>query len=433
MSRRGRWLLALLAVAMLLAALLVALVWRQAQPERLTPLLLRHASTALGLELRVREPGEFALRPEPRLLLHGLQAYRPGEPDPLFVAERVELSLPWATLRGRALEITRIEVDAGVLDLPATLDWLASRPATDTPLRLPVLGRGIRVLDSTLVGDGWRIDSLQLDLPGLAQGQPTRLDASGQLQTDGQAFAFSAALQGAVDLAEEGLVVQLDLLGIDARGDAGPTPSYRLATAGTLSQHAGGWRLDAPLLELAVDTGEPETDLQLALQPARLGLDAGAVSLQPAGFTLDGGSRIPGLQGRVEAMFDELLSLQVETRMQDWPADWPALPEPLASSPAPLDARLDYHGALGLDDPLRLQVERDGLAFDTRFVLAELLAWRLPATGSPLPPLRGRLDADVLVIDGVRLEGLRVRIGAEDDAPLDDADDEAGAGPEPRP
>lgn len=431
MSRRGRWLLAGLAAALLLAALLAVLAWRVMQPERLTPILLRQASQALGLELRVREPAEYALRPEPRLLLRGLSAHRPGEDAPLLTAERAELSLPWATLRGRALEITRIDLLQPRLDMSELLAWLQARPAGDGPARLPTFTRGLALVDGELAGGDWRIDGLDVELTRFEPGRPTQLDASGRLHAVGRVLPFTIDLTGTLDAADDGVTLGLSPLMLVARdGEAADAVAYRLATTGEAGFGGGRAWLDAPEARIVIEPSNPEARLVVALQPLQLMHASGTTTLAPAEFASQAAAAVPALAGQVQARLADALQFDIRARMDQWPDAWPALPEPLASADGPFMAELAYDGPPDLGVPIDLDVVHGQAVLASRFVLPELLAWSLPAAGSPLPPLTGQLQAGELRFGNTRLEGVSVVIH---DDPEADAQDDAGDDATPAP
>ncbi|MFC4728131.1 hypothetical protein [Coralloluteibacterium thermophilus] len=349
MSRRARrWLIALAVLALLFLAAL-GLAWFMAQPQRLVPLLLGRAGAELGLELRIDGRPEYALRPEPRLVLPGFSATLPGETDPILRAERVELALPWATLRsgGADLAITRIVLVAPDADLPGIRRWLAARPESDAGLRLPTLREGLRVERGRLRDEGWAIDGLDLDLPFLAEGAPARLRASGTW-VDGEARrAFAADLAATPFLADGRFA--LEKLALDLRGE----------------------------------------------------------------------SPLPTLRAEGRAAYGEQVELALAGALADWPADWPALPEALPASDAPVAFEAHYAGALALDAPLALKVERGDTAAEAELAVPALRAWLDAGMPEPLPPLRGRLVTPRLEFGGVVLHGVEARI--EDDA-TEDAD-----------
>ena len=161
--------LVLLAIGLLLGS---AMVGWLLQPERAGPYLLRQVGDALGLQLRA-DAVDSRLRGTPQLVLSGLEARRPQDPQPVLTARRVFVSLPWRTLRSRGADLTvqRVEVDAPVLDLPALQRWLATRPPGGET-RIPVLAGGLRIRDGRIDNDDWRIEGLSIDLPSL---HPERL------------------------------------------------------------------------------------------------------------------------------------------------------------------------------------------------------------------------------------------------------------------
>lgn len=415
-SRRGRWLLAGLAAMALLAALLAGLAWRQLQPERLTPLLLREASQALGLELRVREPAEYWLRPEPRLVLRGLSAHRPGEEAALLSAERAELSLPWATLRGHGLEITRVDLLKPRLDLPRLLAWLDARPPGEAPVRLPTLTRGLGMADASVVAPDWHIDALDIDMPGFRPGHPTRLDATGRLHAaGGRVLPFAVGLDGAAQWKDDALALALAALELQVRdGEDGATVAYRIALAGDAGIGGGRAWLESPHARLRADLPDRQAYARLELEPLRITHASGTTTLAHSAFTLDGSRAVPALDGQLHAEIDQSLRLQAHARMQQWPEAWPALPEPLAGNGGPFLAGLAYEGPLDLGAPMDLEVSHEQASLQARFLIADLIGWSLPASGSPLPPLSGRLQATSLQLGNTRLEGVSVVVHEPD-------------------
>ena len=188
--RRRRWprVLGMFAALVVLGALLAS--WFL-QPTRLTALILARASSTLHLELHTTGPGSYALRPEPRLVLPGLSAAVPGAAAPFFRSGRVELALPWDTLRGRSTSISSIVLKSPDIDLPALQNWLATRPPSTAPFKLPTLTRGLHIEDGLLRSSTWRIEHLNVALPSLTDGKSTMLDASGNLLHGGVVSKFA--------------------------------------------------------------------------------------------------------------------------------------------------------------------------------------------------------------------------------------------------
>ncbi|TXK60533.1 AsmA family protein [Alkalisalibacterium limincola] len=424
MSRRGRWLLAGLAAALLLAALLAALAWRQLQPAQLTPLLLRQASQALGLELRVREPGEYAFRPEPRLLWRGLSVHRPGQDAPLLVVENVELSVPWSTVRGRGLEISRVDLQQARLDLPRLTAWLQERPPGEGPVRLPTLTRGLSLVDAQVVDREWRIDGLDVDLPRFEPGRPTRIDASGRLHAAGRVLPFDTHVDGSLRWSDAGLGLAMSSMALSARdGEAADATRYRLATAGDAGHAQGRWWLEAPDARVEIEPSTPDVFIGLDLQPLQISHGAGRTSIGRSAFELQGGRSVPPMQGHLQATLADTLQFEADARLEAWPEAWPALPTPIASVPGPFSAEVAYEGPLDLGAPMDVEVVHELATLESRLVLPRLLSWSLPATGSPLPPLSGSLRTRALAFGNVRLEGVVILVDdAEEAGAAEDAD-----------
>ena len=110
LSPRARRWSKVAAVFVVVALVLAWWVNRQLEPERLTRTVLDRAGAQLQLDLRFDGRPEYALRPEPRLLLRGFSA-RGADGKVFLSAKRLEVSLPWATLTGGEPVITRIELD----------------------------------------------------------------------------------------------------------------------------------------------------------------------------------------------------------------------------------------------------------------------------------------------------------------------------------
>src|SRR3546814_14735152 len=108
--------LAIVAAMFIVAAWLVA---RLLQPERLTPMLLAAITEASGLEISVGAPADYALRPEPRLRLHGVLATAPGNPQQLLEIGLLDLALPWQQLFGGAPVITAVAAEHARLHVGA--------------------------------------------------------------------------------------------------------------------------------------------------------------------------------------------------------------------------------------------------------------------------------------------------------------------------
>lgn len=379
-KRRWPWILGVLAGLALLAG------WwldRQLEPARLANTVLSRLGAATGLELSFEGEPDYALRPEPRLLLPGFQARVPGAAAPMFKAARVEVSLPWDTIwGGDDVVITRIELERPQLDLDALLAWLDSRPPSDAPFELPTLTDGLVVTEGLVVADGWRAEAVSLALPALRPGEPATLSLSATWRRD----ALEVPLEGKLVLEQAGLASPLKL---DAGGRLRSGASLDLA-----------WAL---YLQGSVDARD---------RPLRLLAEE---------LHFNGESPLPVVDGSAKAGFGEELELQVRGELQEWPADWPALPAPLDPATA-LPFEFAYAGPNDFSAPLQLDLRQGGTRFEGETALPELLAWLDTPTASPLPPLLGRLEAPALEVEGVQLEGVVIEIvedGAAEAAPED--------------
>jgi len=374
-KRRWPWILAVFVVLAGLAA-----VWsnRQLEPNRLTATVLARAGEAMGLEFTIEGTPEYALRPEPRLVLPGLKVRQPGAAAPWILrAERAEVSLPWDTLTGgESLVITRLALLRPELDPDALSTWLASRPPSQAPFELPTFTDGLEVSDGRVAGDGWQIEGLSLSLPTLVPGSPAEAELSGRFVQEGTELVFAGRLDA-------------DRAGLD--------PGLALTANGRLRSGS----IDAPWT------------LSLA---GRLDAGADPVTMDIAALEWVSESPLPDLTATGRASLGDALVLQLEGELPRWPAGWPVLPEPMASSTSPLGFVLGYGGPSDLAAPLALRLRRDETRLDTQLVLPDMLAWLDAEPGNPLPPLTGELQTPLLQVGGATLEGLRITL---DDEPAD--------------
>lgn len=422
MTRRARLVLAAATVALLLAV--GSLHWAS-RPQRLTGMLLDRLGDALGLEITASGASEYTLRGDPRLVVRNLVARQPHAPEPILRAERVELVLPWSTIRARGgvHEAIRLELDAPQLDLPALRRWQATRPPAEAP-RVPTLTDGLSVRDGRLVGDGWSIESLAIDIPALYPGRPVHAQVEGRADAGTTVWPFDLALA-------------LSRPATDARMDA----------RGTVEIRAPQWRLPMQLeasARLRLDAPTPHADaLRLASRARFIDADAevpfvfglagtlrfvDGVALSPAGVALRGRDAIPTLDAGGRIGWDEQLVIELAGTLARWPQAWPALPEPIGRPRSPVPFELGYAGALDFSSPTALQMRYRDSSADARFRLPDVLAWldAGPAR-TPLPPMDGRARTPQMEIAGARLEGVTIEI--EDGAAgLPEQDEEARGG-----
>lgn len=409
-ARKRRWALAI-AIGLLVLLLLLAIAIQQLlQPRLATRLILREAGQALGLEISADGEAELQLRGTPRWVIRGVSARLPGTSRELLRAERILLSLPWSTLksRGRLLDIERVELDAPVLDLAVLADWRKSRPPS-TEQRLPTLSRGLRVVRGQVLGDGWRMDGIGIDLPRFAPKQPLAAQVRGRYVASGLQLPFDLHLA----LSE-------------------PASSAALGLAGEIAPTASDWKMP---MHIRLSAPMHWGDDGLRLQPAKLGANVryqgrggdpipfalgayGAARVSNQGLhwpalalALRAQGVVPNLDARGELEAGDRLLLALDGQIRAWPDAWPKLPAPLGDSRSPLPFSLDYRGAFDFSDVIALDVRRDASRFDGRLRVRDVLAWRDAAeAGSPLPPIDGRLSTPELDIAGARLEGVEVEI-----------------------
>lgn len=374
LSRRARR--RLIALSVLALLLLVGWWWvdRQLEPHRLATTVLSQLGKSLQLELSFEGEPEYALRPEPRLLIPNLRVRDPASGIVFLMAKRAEVSLPWSTLTGDgALVITRLELDQPVLDVPGLMQWNARRPPA--PFELPTLTKGIEVHDGTVRGEGYALTRLELQLPELRSGEPAILTAS----THVTASDVAGDVQLNATVAKAGLVSPFEL---QSRGslDRKPKPlPFEL-------RMKGKYKADGPVFEL--DT---------------------------PGFFLSGDSPLPKLEGRTKLAAGDRLTLSFDGLLKEWATDWPALPAPLNEDPKDFLLRLDYAGKTDFSDPLSLALEKKETKLEATLRIAQMQAWATRENASPLPPLDGRLMTPELDLEGIVLKGIEVEI--RDEAP----------------
>lgn len=418
MTRRSGLLLAFLAALLLAVG---SLHWAS-RPQRLTGALLGRIGSALGLDITAGGIAEYTLRGEPRLVVRDLVARQPGAAEPVLRAGRVELSLPWSTIRARGavLQATRVELDDPQLDLAALQRWQATRPPAEAP-RIPTLTHGMTIRRGRLVGTGWSIDAFEVDLPALHPDRPVRADVEGRVSAGSTRIPFDLALLVSAPVATAA---------IDARGTVEFVASQwrlpmRLHATGQLHLDESPPRIDA--FRLGANAryvgagGEAPFVFGLA---GSLGL-ADGVALVPAGTVLRSAGVIPTLDagGRIE--WRDALAVELDGALARWPETWPPLPAPVGRPRTPVPFELAYRGAPDFSGPASLRVRHGESVADARFQLPDVLAWLDGDTaGTPLPPVEGRMRTPRLEIAGAILEGVEVEI--DDVGTRRSIDDETG-------
>jgi hypothetical protein len=373
-KRRWPWYLATLALLLLLGAWWVN---RQLEPNRLTATVLERVGTTLGLELSIDGTPEYALRPEPRLVLPNLAVRRPGIAEPLLTAVRAEVSLPWDTiLGGESLVITRVELDQPYVDLDALLEWQSSRPPSDSgPL---TLSSGASVRGGTVDFGDWRIDRLDLDVDRFESSQPLVAQMAGRAATEG----FEVEVSSTVSIES---LTQSTALTITAEGDArfGETDS-RFSLESECNYHKLEPQESISCHDLIFRGASPLPTFKTFVSLDR-GLDGKGVEIRA-----DGGMGV-------------------------WPEDWPQLPAPMAGQPTRFDLR--YSAPAGETARVRAKLRWKETEADVSFVLSDVLAWLDSDPASPLPPLLGTMSTPSMEIGGATLEGVTIQF--DDDGPAE--------------
>ena len=410
--------IALIVVVSVLLVAALALRWAM-RPQTLGPRVLDMAGQALELEISADE-FDYSLLGGPRLVVRGVSARAPGSQAAMMQAERVLVAVPWSTLRARGadLTVTRIELDAPRVQLEPFIHWWSQRPPGDGPL--PTLREGLRVDRGRLDGGDWSLQDIAIDLPHFAPDARLGGGVRGRYQTATMQVPFD--LQVAMTRPAAGA-------GIGAAGTATPRAGdWRLPSRLVLST-----RLGAPGQSSADNDGDPvfrlhglrlsaasryvsaEAEQAFALGLAGEGtLADGVLELVPAALTLRGQDMIPRLRGRGHLGIGQQLEFALAGHLEQWPEAWPALPPPIGNSDAPLPFDINYRGASNLSDPVELRLARGEAQFEGRLRVAEVATWfGNIATGSPLPPLDGRVTVPHMEVAGASLHGVEVTIEDE--------------------
>lgn len=401
----GRRRIVLLVLAAIALGSVLALRWLL-QADNVAPALLDLAGKSLGLEITARGPGEYRLRGTPQLIVRDVLVLQPGSNTPLLRAERMLIAVPWSTLRarGRELTATRVELDAPIVDIAALQRWLDTRPPSTAPL--PALTRGIGIRHGTLLGEGWKIEQLEAQLPAFAPGQPLRAHLAGRYASPPLAAPFDLH----VAMTHSSLPAGVGIVGdIAPQAHEWRLPS-RINLSGVLANR-DGLRMDRAVLGASLRYRSDRNELPFSIGIAgSLGLSEG-LALAPVALALRGSGPVPVLDAHGAVSLDADLRIRLDGTLAQWPETWPALPPPLGQSRSPLPFTLDYRGDRDFSSIVSLQLQRDDARFDGRFRLFDVLAWlEAGSSGSPLPPLTGTLSAPRMDISGAVLEGVEMML-----------------------
>lgn len=409
---RRRWhlIIAKGAGVALLLMLMLSLNW-MTRPGQVADLILDRLGDTLGLEISSSGAAEYNLR-TPRLVVRDVVARQPGADSPLLTADRVYLSLPWSTLRSVGsgardadLTVRRVELDAPQLDLAALQRWRDSRPPSEE-IRIPTLTDGLRIIRGKVIGEGWSVDRLVLDLRSLHPRQPVGARLGGRFVNGDTSVSFDLQLA----LTRPALDAGLGAAGIATVATPDWRMPMRLQLSGRLHDADDGFGLDD--FKLGAEARYLGDDQEL---PFVYGLAGplryrdGCLTIAPLGAVLRGDGIVPSFDAQGAFAWQDALALRLDGTLAAWPAAWPTLPPPLGQSDAPLPFVLDYHGPADLAGSTDLQLRRGQTRLDANFRLPRVLDWLDQlATGTPLPPLDGRLSTPRLEISGATLENVEI-------------------------
>jgi hypothetical protein len=182
--------------------------------------------------------------------------------------------------------------------------------------------------------------------------------------------------------------------------------------------HVGdGWQLRYARLATASRYASGKTSLPFTAGIAgTLRSVATRVAFEPVAVVVHGAGAIPDLTAMGRASLSNVLALQLAGMLPAWPSGWPELPAPINTSKSPMPFALQYDGRADLSDIATLHLGRDATTFDGRLRPIAFANWiQAGLTGSPIPPLNGRMSTPRLDIAGAQLQGVDVIIS--DDEP----------------
>lgn len=405
--RRTAWLVVVLLIV-------VSLRW-VSQPSQVAGLILGRVGAALGLEFSASGASEYRLRGTPMLEVRDLVVREPGAHAPLLRAGRVYLALPWSTIRagGADLTVERVELDAPQLDVEALRHWLASRPPSQAPVRIPTLTRGLHAARGRVAGAGWSIDDIDLSFPSLQPDRPVRGRVAGRVTSGATRVPFDLY----ATLKRVSADAALGLSGTASIETASGSLPMLATVSARLHDDEDGLGLDRIRLSANARYVSGGTQRPFALGLAgTLRFRDGVLRVEPLGAATRGAGSVPTLDAGGGFSLGDVLALQLKGKLYAWPQGWPALPPPLGQSRSPLPFALDYRGSSDLSGATALHLQRDDARFEGQFRLPALIDW-IDAKNAPLlPPLTGRLAVPTLEVSGATLEGVEITIDETDAA-----------------
>lgn len=345
--------------ALIVAGILVAMLataffgvrWAL-RPDNLARVISNWTERELGAQLQFGQAPGVRLVPRLQLSLSDLTLERNGE----LIASVGELNvaLPWSALWRDGLNVESLALRQPTIALPALNSLLRDLSAPEEPSQAPTLPRiavGIRIEDGSLLSG-----------PG---DDAWRLDRISMVTTP----------------LREGATFHLDA-GARLRGTQNRTVSLTLnATPESVDRSL---RLEGIDAKLVVSPDNQQLDAALAMQ----------------------------LRGRAHIDRDGLALIELDGETPGWP-DWlPNLLDFSADQPAQLAVRW-----LDAGQPLLITLGQNERTLEARIDADDLKA-ALALMDRPLLALsavRSQWRLDSLVVAGVRLEGIRVDVVAEDD------------------
>jgi len=193
------------------------------QPDRFTAMLKEQANQA-GLRLTLSSPASPTLFPRPALQLEGitLVARDAGSNAmPILLAANGRLVLPWRSLFGRQVVISRMQINSPRVDLDALQAWLMHLPPQSAamPGEIPRIATGVRIRNGSVVQNNseW-LSNVSLDTGRLAPGQAFWVNLSAK-ETDGTPLQWQ--FSGVPTIANGAL--QLDAITINVSDSSATT------------------------------------------------------------------------------------------------------------------------------------------------------------------------------------------------------------------
>ena len=325
-------------------------------------------------------------------MLRDVEARAPGAARPLLRAARIDVSVPWSTVRSRGadLAIKRIELDAPVLDVPMlqALARIAPRKRTEDADACPMACAC--AMDASL-GVGWSIDAVALDVPRVMPEKRVEAHVSGRYVATDMRVPFALALT---------MTKPANDAGLGAHGTVTlEQPRHVACRRRCASPARCTSTITACASRRCVRRSWRATRRRTSTCPSRSRCNGPLRMRRRRGLAVARRHRV-ARQGRLfrssmdacAFAYTDKAMLHLAGTLATWPEAWPALPPPIGQSTSPLPVVLDYAGPFDFSSVARLQLARDETRFDGRFALPAILAWIDAPPSSPLPPLSGRLS-----------------------------------------